>query len=137
VIFSAAGESLFRPKAAAMNEKLKSILKGAAVAAVGAMLTYATQAIPALSVPPVLVPAVTAILSILANAIRKTPLFDPKPAPGPAPSPPDVSPNKKPTDWLDAIRHLLGDALRDAVVGGDSAKRDKVMSLLSEVEDAA
>lgn len=53
------------------NEKLKKILIGAAVAAAGAALTYATEQIPGLDIPPEYLPAVTAVMSVAANALRK------------------------------------------------------------------
>jgi hypothetical protein len=46
-----------------------SILKGAGIAAVGALLTYGTTALQAL--PPEWVPAVTAAWAVVVNVVRK------------------------------------------------------------------
>ena len=50
---------------------LKKILIGAAVAAAGAAITYVAEQIPGLDIPPEYLPAVTAVASVAANAIRK------------------------------------------------------------------
>lgn len=53
-----------------MTDQLKSIAKGAVIAAVGAALTYVTQAVSGVDFGPY-TPAVVAVFSVLANALRK------------------------------------------------------------------
>jgi len=53
-----------------MSDEVKAILKGAAVAAAGAILTYATQYVSGADFG-VYQPIAVAVLSIAANALRK------------------------------------------------------------------
>lgn len=53
-----------------MSEKLKSILIGSGIAAAGAALTYAAQAVSGVDFG-VWTPVVVAALSVLANVARK------------------------------------------------------------------
>lgn len=53
-----------------MSDEVKSILKGAAIAAAGAVLAYATQYVSGADFG-VYQPIAVAVLSIAANALRK------------------------------------------------------------------
>lgn len=120
-----------------MSENTKKILMGAFMAALGAVATYALDALPMLAIPPALMPLATAGLGALINAIRKWGLFTPKPVdptPTPVPAPPLPSPT--PTDWKDALLKLLGEAIRDAISRGDRVTGQKLMGLVGDVEEA-
>lgn len=53
-----------------MSEKAKSVLKGAAIAAVGAILTYLSQYVSGADLGQ-WGPIVAALLAVAANAVRK------------------------------------------------------------------
>jgi len=55
-----------------MDEKLRKILIGAAIAVAGALLTYASDAIiPFLQTHPLWGPAIAGVLAIFVNVVRK------------------------------------------------------------------
>lgn len=53
-----------------LKAKLASVLKGAVIAGLGAVLTYGLDAVSLLPLGPY-APAVTAVLSVLVNIVRK------------------------------------------------------------------
>lgn len=114
-----------------MSENTKKILMGAFMAALGAIATYALDALPMLAIPPALMPLATAGLGALINAIRKWGLFTPKPV-----DPVNPLPAPAPTDWKDALLKLLGEAIRDAISRGDRETGQKLMGLVGDVEEA-
>ena len=53
------------------GEKIISIAKGAAIACIGAGITYLLQSLSATHIDPAYVPAELAVISTLVNALRK------------------------------------------------------------------
>lgn len=114
-----------------MSEKLRKILVGAVIASLGAVATYAVEAIPSLNIPAALVPVVTAGLSVLVNVLRKNanlfinlPQPGPTPVPGPVPVDPVPAPVPTPGPAPTPLEALIEGLLRIAsekLKSGDKA----------------
>ena len=117
-----------------MSENVKKVLMGALMAAVGAALTYGLDALPQLDIPPVLLPVVTAGLSIVVNALRKYApgilVNVPKPEPAPVPAPVDIFPHLD-RPILDLILQVVHDRLK----AKDSDGVQQALALYRKVAD--
>ncbi len=102
------------------RDAIMSVLKGAAIAAAGALLTFLVDAAAGGALGPyglILAP----LLSVLMNAVRKY-LYPDKPAPVPVPVPEPVKPPTPPGPWVAAILAVLlvgGSAWADLKITGE------------------